>query len=243
MSNYSFDYSQYKNKIYKKNPYSFTLIFLLIIILLGLCVFLKPINNKHYKYYFVEVDCFQTYKDALMLSNSLQERGGAGYVYFDNSYHVLASFYVEYDDAKMVANNIKNEYSNAKVFTIETKKFINNTNLNSAQNKAVKNLLETTKEQIVKLEKFSNKYDIKKLSYTELSIHLKNLQKDYDERQNNFITAFKSYSKYNLAKEYLEEINTSLKAISNESEQNISKALRYHTINIVINRYQFLSCF
>ena len=59
-----FNYYQYKNNINKKNNFSFIIIFLLIILLIGLCVFLAPTAKNLNTFYYVELDKFQTYKQA-----------------------------------------------------------------------------------------------------------------------------------------------------------------------------------
>lgn len=243
MSNYSFNYYQYKNKIYKKNPFTFSIIFLFIIILLGLCVFLKPTKNKYYKFYFVEIDSCDTYKDAVDVANSLQERGGAGYIFFDKEYHVLASFYAEHDHAKSISNKLKTEYKNTGVLTLEIKKFIKVSSLNSTQNQAVENLTSKLREQTFELENLSNRFDAKKISYNELYIHIENIKKEFNDKHDKYLSAFKNLSKYNLSKEYLEKIKISFDMILNSIEQDISQTLRYHIINIAINYHHLLSCF
>ena len=243
MNNYVFNYDQYKKTINKKNKTSFLLLFFIVIILLGLCIFIYPKKSNTIEFYFVEIDNFQTFKEANNLSLKINESGGAGYVYFDGKYRVLASFYSNYDNAKKVADNLKNDYTNATVFTMETNNFHNIINLNSHQNNSIKNLLETTYKTILQLEDLIINYELKNISNNELNLHIKNHQTEFDEVYNDFINNFNNLSKYNLAKDYLVKMQQCFKNISTIENQNISSNLRYETVKLVILRSQFLSCF
>ena len=103
MSNYVFDYCQYRKNLSTKNNFNFITIFLLIIILLGMCVFLKPIKTSKSIFYYVEIDNFQTYKDAQKLSYELQNFGTNSLIFFDKTYHVLVGFYSIKNHAKTVS--------------------------------------------------------------------------------------------------------------------------------------------
>ncbi len=243
MNNYVFNYDQYKKTINKKNKFHFSVIFVLIILLLGLCIFLYPKQTTANNFYFVEIDNFQTYNKANSLANEIKNSGGAGYVYFDGTYHVLASFYSNYKSAEKVVNNLKLDYKNANVFTIETNKFLVNKNLNSSHNNSIKNFLDATHKIILNLEKLNTEFDKKSLQLSELNIHIKNNQEEFDNVYSNLMENLKNNSKFNLAKEYLIQMKSSLSNLSNLENNTASTTLRYETIKLTITRIQFLSCF
>lgn len=243
MTDYIFNYDQYKKTINKKNNFNFSVMFIVIILLLGLCVFLYPKQTNTLNFYFVEIDNFQTYNKANSLANEIKNSGGAGYVYFDGTYHVLASFYSNYKSAEKVVNNLKTDYKSATVFTIETYKFTDKKKLNSSQNKSIKNFLDSTYTMILNLEKLNTNFDKKSLQIEELNIHIKNNQKEFDKAYSSLMEDLKNNSKFNFIKEYLVQMKSSLSNLSNLENNTASSTLRYETVKLVINRIQFLSCF
>ena len=243
MNEYVFNYSQYKKSINKNQKYGFTIIIIVIILLLGLCIFLKPKNPKILEFYFVELGCFPTYQNALTLSQEVNLNGGAGYIYFNGNYHVLASFYSDYDNAETVLENVIGDYPNACILTIESSDFSKQKNLTTSQNSAVENYIKETQSIILKLEYFANEFDTKKISFNELSLSIKNLQKDFVDVYDTFISSFKTNSTFNVAKKYAEQMNSSINNLVETSEQSMTSKLRYETVSFVINRHQLLSCF
>lgn len=242
-NNYVFNYSQYKKSINKKNNFAFTLIFLLIIILLGLCVFLYPKPNNFSEFHFVEIDNFQTYKDAVHLSQEVSASGGAGYVYFDGTYHVLASFYSNSADAEKVVENLKSEFENVQVFSINCKNFSQQKNLSSSQNDSIESLIIQIKKIILQLEEISIKFETKNCSFNEAILTIKNDIKNFSSSYDNFLSNFKTDSKYNKAKDYTQSISSSFLNLLNSEEQSFSASLRYCTVHTAITLTQFTYCF
>ena len=243
MSDYVFNYYQYKNSIPKKNNFNFTIVFFVIIILLSLCVFLKPKPTKLVEFYFVEIDCFQTYQQAINLSNELTLFGGAGYIYFDGNYHVIASFHSSYDDAKSVCKNIKTEYKNSSIFTLSNSPFVEQKNLNISQNNSIKDFIKTAEKTILDMEKYLIMCSKKEIAFNALSIALNETKKDFDLSYNSLLSSFKTNSKLNTMKEYANQISKSISDLCNTSEQNFLAKFRYQIVNIVVNYHHFLSCF
>lgn len=241
MDKYIFNYNQYKKSINKKPKNYFSLIFIIIIILLGLCIFLYPKNYNYEKMYFVEIDNFNTYKDANKLANLISNKGGAGYVFYDGKYRVLASFYSNYDNAKKVSENLNKEYKNVSILTVENTKFTPKKQLNKHQNSQVKIVLKTTFEALLKLEKLNLKLDKKTLSENELKLHIKNINDNFQNIYSSFLSYFKNDSKFNIAKKYLNEIKNSMSTLT--ADTITSSILRYENIKIGINRNHFLTCF
>lgn len=243
MNEYIFNYNQYKKTINHNKGLSFYFLFVIIIVLLSTIVFIKPEKEKIFKYYFVEVDRFSTYQNALNLSQEINSNGGAGYIYFDGEYHVLASFYTNYDNAEKVATNLKNDYHSSCVFTIKTKPFSKQSHLSKNQNLAIENLLDTSENVINNLEHSSNQFDKNELTFSKLQVQVENLNDQFYSTYETFLKHFKTNSQLNIATDYAKRMTTSLNNIKTNDEQNISSHIRYELINFVITRHQFLSCF
>lgn len=242
-NNYTFNFKEYKSHIKSNSKFSFLFIFLTIIILLSACVFLRPKKSNLHEYYFVEIDNFQTYQNALNLSQTIKQSSGAGYIYFDGVYHVLASFYSKHDSAEKVVDNLKSEFKNVKVFTIKSKKFFKSSSLNNKQNACVKNYLEKLNEIIFHLDNICINFETKISSHKKSIVDAKNLMEQYNEIYNDFISNFKTNSKHNITKKYAKEICTSFTTITSCSEQDFSCVIRNETINIVVLKTQIEKCF
>lgn len=243
MNDYIFNYYQYKKSINKNNFFSFVFIFLVIILLLSACIFLKPKQTKITEFYFIEIEKFPTYQNALILSEKIASQGGAGYIFFDTTYHVFASFYSNKKDAENVLKNVLPEYKNSCIFTLSISHFQPPKKLTSAQNYAVENFLNETKKTIIQLEKIFVDFDKKVINFNNALITIKSIQGNYNSAHDNLIYNFKNNSKYNIAKKYAEQMYSSLLNITNSSEEKFTSILKYETINFVINSYYFLGCF
>ena len=243
MSGYIFNYSHYKKQINTKNHFNFSVILIVIILLLGACVLLRPQRTKFLEFYFIETGKFQTYQQALNHSQEMIFNGGAGYIYFDKNYHVLVSFYSNYDDAESVLKKIKNDYPSATIFTIKSKHFFKQKNLTNAQNKSIENFANTSKELVLKLDLLSAKFFTKTISFGELKTHIKNMQKEFNIVYENFINSFNNVSKHNLTKKYAVNMFNTFEKLVKFSEHEMCYQLRYEIINLVIERHHLLSCF
>ncbi len=242
MSDYKFNYIEYKKTIGKKSSPTIIILTFVIIFLFGIALFLHPSNNGTYEFYFVQVDSFETYSQANNLSQELQTNNAPGYIFYEGKYRVLASFFTNYDDAEKVAKNLETNYKNATVFTI-TSKQINKNNYNFDPNKTIKNLILSTNKIINKLNDLNISFDKQDITYNEVSIKLIELERENDKIYNDFYNFFKKDYTLNSAKKYAQNINLSLQFLKECKEQNISYNLKNELIKIVINHSSFLSCF
>ena len=238
MNDYVFDYHQYRKTLFTKNNFSFVIIFLIIIFLLSLCIFLKPIQTKKTTFYFVEIDNFQTYKHAQILSNELQNLNTSPLIYFDKSYHVLIGFYSSKKSAETVCEKLKNDYSNSTVFELGFLKNFSYKNLSKTQNSCVENLIKTTYEITLKIENLLNNFECKKTTFNKVKIYMKEQNEICIESCDDFFEAFKTDSIFNSIKPHVSNIVNSLNSISNLNESNFSSQCRYELMNIAINLSQ-----
>jgi len=168
MEVYSVNYSQIKKRINSKNnkfSFKFFIIFLIIIVFIGIFTAIKPLKTKNIKFFYVEINSFLNYKEANKLANSVQEQGGAGYIYYDGKYHVLTSLYLKKEDANKVKENLTKDFPTCKILTLEGNLF--QRNYNKFQNEIIMNTINLNQNLIKNLYNLSVEIDINQsLNYT-----------------------------------------------------------------------------
>ena len=242
MQEYQFNANEYKKKIsYKSSNKNFFVYVFICIILMGAVFFLKPKQKTNSDFlYFVEINNFLNYNDATALSTEIQEKAGAGYIYYDGTYHVFAHVYLNKADAQNVCNNLAEEYPTCKVFSKEFNKNINLKELNDSQKKAVKILIEVCDDCLNQIYENILNYDKGEIDNQKLILNFKNVKNYFENCQNEFNSSFANNSKYNKAKTYLEELKMAINNLSNENS-NCNK--KYELIKFSINYLNVLSCF
>lgn len=242
MSDYEFDYIQYKKKLNKKNN-NFTILFLSIILLLGCIVFLKPINFKTHKLFFVKAGEFQVYNDAKNFSQEISKNGHAGYIYFDENYHILISFHSSKKEANSSLKKFKARYKNASIFTIEKKGFTYQKSFTKHQNKTLKNFINDTEKISLKLEQFFSSFFKDYAGKETYFIQIENLKTEYENTYNKLLKSFMKTNHLNVAKKHASNMLICLSNLTRTTNQNHTALIKYEIINFIINRHQFLSCF
>lgn len=215
MDNYIFDYDQYKKRINKPKKNGFVYIVISIILLLFVALTLKPSDITKQEFYFVETGEFITYKEAQEHASILQEKGGAGYIYYKNSYHVLAGFYIDYDSAKSVVENIQNKFENATIFTHESNKFIQKKALSSKQNNILKDTIISNENLIENLYNLIIKIDKKELNDSQIKIEIENLKNDYKIVHEKYFETFKNEKNLRITFENIDSIYSSVLDVKN----------------------------
>lgn len=237
---YQFNYHEYKNRIKPKPTGSISVIVIFIIILLGLAYFFQPRSKKAYEFYFVEVNSYLNYTEANNMANTIQQSGGAGYVYFNGRYHVLASFYPSEADARSVCENLKSDYPNAKIFTIEADDFARLKNLTREQNELIEKTIADNKNLIAGLYTAITKYESNEIDMAKFTLTLRTLKNDYNETYSRFSTKFKNNVKLT-ALSNIHDINDEINTLCDDLSTDYR--FRYRLISIVINHYSFLVSF
>ncbi len=241
MQNYTFDYYTYKSKIKQADKVGFTIIIVLIIILLGCAVFVKTSKTKTTTFYFVQVGEYLKYADASSMATEIQSKSGAGYVYYDGTYHVLTSFYLTEDDAQSVVNKLTESYPNATVFEIEKTKFSTHTYFSDTENEILTNINSANITLIEGLYSAINRYDTSADSFAKLSYNLKTLYENYYEVAEDIKNIFNTSTTYYQTKVYIEEIIECASNLESELEQDtFAYQLKYDLIKIVVLHCSFL---
>ncbi len=233
---YNFDQKEYREKINKKSSFPATILIFLIIILLGAAFFLQNKKEDYIYFHFVEVQNFLNYSEANKLSNEIQSRNGAGFIYYDGTYHVLANFYLNKSDASSVAENLSSEYPHAKVFTIKNKQY--RFYRQNDDSKKIAEMLDCNQDLIKDLYSISIKLDKDEYDDRILKSTLSSLKDEYNSKSKSYISHFRS-SKLQPTCEYIQDIQNSLENIIESPE--IKKDIKYELIKIVIAHSSMLS--
>lgn len=240
MQEYVFDYTSYKKKLKKPVNFSFSLTIVVCILLLGLTFFLNQ-KRTDLQFYFVQVGEFENFSNANVLANEIVSQNGAGFVYFDGCYHVLAGFYLNNLDAENVAKNISPNYPNTKVFSITQQKFVYNKNYNKTQNEMFLKMFETLSEIEKDLYNLSVLVDTNAINQTKASTKITSMIDIFATVSTDFSTHFRDdYSMIN-EKKAIKEIETSLNRLKGTTEQELPQKLKYELIDIVINHTKLLN--
>ena len=243
MEVFQFDYYQYKKRINNNLKFNFSVIFILIILLLGMAIYLKP-SEKKLNFYFVEIASFQTYSKASTLANEIKQQHGAGYIYYDYNYKVLATYFTSKSDAEKVVSNLVESYPNAKVYTLQVTKKLKLKSLNKQQVEIVGKLNSKLQETINILSNASMLLDKQELSLNKFIHQTNEILNSFSDLYENFLNLFKQNSTHNVTKEHLENIQTNLTHLTNvKDEQYLHNNLKFKLIDIVINFANFLKCF
>ena len=241
MQEYVFDYSTYKKRLEKPINFGFSILSLVIIFLLGICVFLKQNKTEYIEYYFVEIGQFKTFSQANKMANELSSKSGAGFVFFDDCYHVLAGFYNNQENAKTVSSNISEEYQGAKIFSISATKFKAKRDFTSTQNKSLRSMLEYNDELITELYNLSINIEKNTETFNAAILKVKNLKEEHTSNFKQFKANFNGKNEQLNLKKKLNEIQNSLSHLTNCNEQDIKQKIKYELINIVVLQCNILN--
>lgn len=234
MTNYEFDYHQYRKHLNNRSGFPVSIILVTIILLVGVMVYLKPSIIEKTDFYFVEVGSFNKFSSASNLATETQQKGGAGYIYFDNNYHVFVNLYLKKQDAEAVVNNIKNEYNNAKIFKISSKKYKNNKNFTQKQINIIKNTLKTNLSTIETISQISQNYDKNLISDIEIKNDYLMLKNNYENQQIIFSSTFSD----RVSNEY---INATSEILRNYASKDLNgNSIKYSLIKITLNHISLL---
>lgn len=241
MPEYIFNFNEYKKKIKKSTNFNWVFTIVFIIFLLGLNVFFKTNFTPNYNFYFVEIDCVKSFSKANKIANELCIKNGAGFIYFDNNYHVLAGFYKDETSAKTVAENIANEFKNAKIFSISvSKSATKNAKFNKGKNQ-IDSLISTLFEIENSLYETSILVETENTNFKTINTKLITLYDKYLKVFDDFKSAFaENNSAYNILKK-AKTIQTSLFDLTQTAQHELAQKLRYETVNIAVNHSMILN--
>jgi len=239
MNTFKFDYYQYKKRISQNKSIPFSVLMIFIIVLSGIFFFFKP-KEKQVFFYFVEVDCFISYTEAIECANEISSKNAGGYIYFHNTYHVLACVYPNKEDANKAKNNIESEYKNARILTLSSLEF-NGKNLPKHQEDAINEVISANKTTLSKLYGLIKQLDNEFKHENAIEIEIKKLVEEYNKQTNNFKNIFRTNKDATRQKEIVVNISSSINDCLNCT--NLSKSLKYNAIKIAILSYSFLECF
>ena len=140
-------------------------------------------------YYLVEADCFTDYDEAVEFSKVVQAQGGAGYIRFDDGFHVFLSGYKSENDAKSVLNKLE-EYENKKIYTLSIDEFNSDNGFSTNINNVIKNNIIAFKYSIENLNNVLIDFDKGEIDETKVKntcvLILEELQQQIDKFMDNY---------------------------------------------------------
>lgn len=245
MQDYEFNFYEYKKRITSQTSGVPIIVLIFVcIILIGAILFLKPEQTKHNSFYFVEINNFLVLSDAQTLSVEIRNKGGAGYIYFDGKYHVLASYYPNKNDAEIVCKNLKQDYKTATIYELKINKNVNLKNLSNNQKNAVENFISCGYSTIEKIYKNILSFDKAEITEAQFNLNFNSIYNNFEDVANGFNSNFLKASKYDKAKTYLAELNKILTEFNTVSKQdNFKQKSKFNMISFVVNFSNVLSCF
>ena len=161
----------------------------------------KQVNES---YYLLELDCFENYIKAKEFAKTIQNKGGAGFISYDNGFKVFASAYNSYDEAEKVITK-QTEYKNAKVYKLNLASFNANNGLSTEQNKIIKNNIISFKYCIENYASILNKLNKNEIDEAKFKEHLVLIQEEIEIQTEKFNSIFTQSSTMYKYKNYLLE--------------------------------------
>lgn len=242
MNNFQFDYNQYKKKLNKHLNLDISVATLIIILLFGVAFFVySPIKTKKLNFYFLEVGSFLNYTQAQQTAELLQNNGGAGLVYFNNKYRVLACAYVEHEQATTVKNNIKADYSTAKVLTLSTDMPTLH-QFSKKEKTLIWNTIKTNTNLFKQLFNSVMDYESNNITHDKFILNIKNILLTFQQQVDNFENNFNNNLKTERAKQNLNNAKNCLNSILNNTE-NFCQNCKLQLTKFSVCCYSFLESF
>ncbi|MFQ6752206.1 MAG: hypothetical protein ACLRFL_01390 [Clostridia bacterium] len=175
------------------------------------------------------------------MATKIQQQSGAGYIYYDEKYRVLASFYLTEKEAESVIKNISSDYSHSRVYTLDIHRFSSLNNLSKKQNEIIISISDLLLNTIQRLSELSVAFDTNSKSLDSILLEINTLRTSFDSVRSKFLSLFHQDSTYNANKVDLQEIANSLERISKSNNSQFGQTIKFETINIIINYSSFLS--
>ena len=244
MNEYHFNYYQYNKRLNKNLKINFIIIIIIFIILfLTVSILLKP-TQKTFNFYFVEIDNFQTYSKAYNIAEEIKKQQGAGYIYYEQNYKVLATYFSEKKDAETVVNNLKENYPNSQVYILQINQNLKLNNLSKKQIDIVKTLQQNLFQITSILSNSSILLDKQELKFNNFIFQFKEVLKNLNKDIEKFYNLFNQNPTFNHAKDCLKNIELSVNNLSKtENDFQLGQIIKFEMVHIVINFANFSNCF
>lgn len=199
-----------RKKSHSKNGGAF-LSFVVVIVALALCVMLAMLfsnfitvgsfsfsntsetKKNGYTIYAVSIYQSTNFSTAGSFASAYQDKGGAGYIYFDNGiFHVLASGYKEKSDADKVVEKLMSEGTNARLLTLGVDSISLAGSFSQTEQSALNNALASFSTSFDALYDMAIALDTKVSTQNEIRAQLSSLASAVSSTKTAFDKAFSS---------------------------------------------------
>ena len=155
--------------------------------------------------------------------------GGAGYIYTDDEYYVVASIYENEADAKKVKESLVVTKPTTTIKNIEIKSVTFSGNLSSQEKSTITNTLGIFKTTYKKLYDISVSLDTGVIQEINARLSVNELASSVNEIKDNFNTVFNSTQTKNLItiKNAVDKLSTALNSLINNSKVPYTSYIKY----------------
>ena len=160
--------------------------------------------------------------------------GGAGYIYTDDEYYVVASIYENEADAKKVKESLVVTKPTTTIKNIEIKSVTFSGNLSSQEKSTITNTLGIFKTTYKKLYDISVSLDTGVIQEINARLSVNELASSVNEIKDNFNTVFNSTQTKNLItiKNAVDKLSTALNSLINNSKVPYTSYIKYSPLCI-----------
>ena len=180
-------------------------------------------------YYLIEADCTNDYNTALEIASQVQEKGGAGYIRFDEGYHIFISAYLTEKDAKSVMNKV----GGASIYALNLSEFDFNNGFSQNVNQIFKNNIICFKYSLENLNKLITQFDKGEINISQLKSNCLLIIEEIDIQIEKFEDIFYQDSTMYKYKNYMLEFKSNFNSILDLDNENteFSRTVKYLEIS------------
>jgi len=190
-------------------------------------------------YFLVEANCFEEYQQAVDFSAEIRQKGGAGYIFYDQGFRVFVAGYLTKKDAQSVADGLN--YENCKVFelSLDTFKKTDNSTIDNVK----KNNIIAFKYAIENLNVVLQEYSKNKIDEEKVKQNITLAKEEIDQQIDNFEENFFKSNEMYKYREYLAEFKSCFDTILKLDCSNFefSSLARYQEISAMFCLKKILS--
>lgn len=196
----------------------------------------SELKKNGYTIYAISIYQSNNFGSAGSAASSYQDKGGAGYLYFDNGiFHVLTSGYKEKSDADKVAEKLLNEGTGAQIITISVGSTALSGSFSQEEQSALNNALSSFSSSFDSLYDMSISLDTNISTENEIRTQITSLISALSTIKNKFVSTFSSNqsSEFTEIKLSLEDQIDFVQDILSISDTPLSSKIKYCYFQIV----------
>ena len=196
------------------------------------------VNSSSYSVYCICYGSYETENSALMQTEYLKSKGGAGFIYkFSENYSVILNAYLDKNVCKGILDKNTENFDNIHMETINISKSNYNFNKANLNTKPLKEIISLPLDIFNELHNLSNKYDsgeyLSSRIYNELFKLAYNINSKIENFKNkNNLINLKNYNQLLLnAQNIYSKVNN---LILNTPKSELSQSIKYTSLDVLL---------